>query len=431
MTEHFIQTMCNEPVKSRKKSIDLVSPVLSREASESKDESTSKDQGIEFFSWVFGGQDSARKVGNKEHRKEFSATSVAKPLPHELCSRLLPLSEDIKQKWGFFCASIIDLRMISSTLSKCLSDPIDLIGSAQWSNIIALVSCIVSPWRREELGYVEVREEFDILEYSNHIEKSFDLVYNFSLQRAEKGEDWLLISLVTSIIASCQLTALASTEELKSCQYNISESNIHFHIQFVSKFQCKLVDLYGKSEITLEVRRVALLGLLTITHNSLNLISHIDEIQPEIKELCISSIDTIQSIESSPEILPSNFESDVALNGDTTYLKWLKSLKASQIQDDGEYETEGTCKGAATIGKNHNSSLHILMLVPIVMSCLKRCRSDKIREVLEQMVGTVDLGKFITDYFAQLDKAKALQEENHRLMDDLRAHKAVQSLGML
>jgi hypothetical protein len=200
-----------------------------------------------------------------------------------------------------------------------------------------------------------------------------------------------------------------------------------------------LVALYGKKELSMDVRRVILLGLLTITHNMLNVMMNTQATctHVEIEELCVSSILSIQSIESIPEILPTDFESDMSLVIDITYIKWLMALKAPQISDTDNEKNRVVDNNPSrhemndTNSNNNSSTLHILILVPTVMRSLKVCQSKKIRELLEQVIGSVDLGKFITDYFVQLDTVKALQEENNRLVEDIQAHKAVQSLGML
>ena len=113
------------------------------------------------------------------------------------------------------------------------------------------------------------------------------------------------------------------------------------------------------------------------------------------------------------------------------------ALKAPQISDTDNEKNRVVDNNPSrhemndTNSNNNSSTLHILILVPTVMRSLKVCQSKKIRELLEQVIGSVDLGKFITDYFVQLDTVKALQEENNRLVEDIQAHKAVQSLGML
>ena len=69
VTEHFLQSVCNEPLQCRKKHIDPLSPIPSREVTRSGDnEVREAGQGNEIFALMCGGQETLKNGSVKKRQ---------------------------------------------------------------------------------------------------------------------------------------------------------------------------------------------------------------------------------------------------------------------------------------------------------------------------------------------------------------------------
>ena len=432
LTEHFVQSVCNEPLRVRRRNLELSSPTHYNNSSSVQYEYTSLESESSILSWVFG-SNSTVKEKIEDRSKETPCVPVAQPLPQDFFSRV-ELSEN---SWGLFSSSAVELKLMINILKECLTSSMEA-SSALWSSTLAMISCVMCPWKTEEIYSAKTSVE-DLEEFYEVTREIFDLILDFAVINVGNQEQ-LLVTFIECLLTTCRVITFAIVESSSSGFSDFKQSPLFIHLRFLKRFHERVIELWSQCGLwSIRCRKILLLGLMSVANDLFDINLYLHCPIKEVEMACVEAMDNLMKLESTPEVLPNNFSKDFSY--DSIITDWLKTLMAVGKEDIESWDNACQATGhqnSAKIGDEENTSTmrsdqsisrtgHILILIPSAMR-LMGCSSKELRSKIVYFINSIDMASMVTNYFETKEKLRIASQLNEDLTTQLESFKAASNL---